>query len=172
MALVKGTVKWWDELRAFGFLTQDDGADDIYCDFFAIERDGCMKVLAEGQKVEFERLDTPEGPKAINVRRVFDESGTLVTVLCGDAVQVRFMSWGRADLRVIAERVKSFGEVYPASYLVRLRAAPYELTVFDDGRAIVKGCDDPVLAQSLVKKWLGDRIPVKAEDPDEPEHFH
>jgi cold shock protein len=163
-----GMVRWWDDARSFGVLARDDGAEDVFCHYLAILADGCFRLLEEGQKVEFEVFDGPEGPTARNVRRIFDSAGVLVTVLCGDAVQVRTRSWGTVDLPAAAERLEGFGEVRLADYLVRLRAPPHELTLFDDGRAIVKGTNDAVLARSLVSTWLGVRIRenVEAEDSE------
>jgi CspA family cold shock protein len=157
--MITGTVRWFDDQRGFGYLAQDDGGEDVFCHFSAILTDGCYKRLAEGQKVEFEAFEQPGGLVAANVRRVFDTSGMLVTVLCGDAVQVRAMPYRRPNLTTMAERLRSFGEVHLAPFLVRLRAPPHELTLFDDGRAIVKGTNDESVARSLVTKWLGVRIP-------------
>jgi CspA family cold shock protein len=153
--MATGTVRWFDDSRGFGLIAQDEGGEDVFCHFSVILADGCSKALAEGQKVEFDRYDLPEGLVAGNVRRIFDESGALVTVLCADAVQVRAVAYRRPNLRVFADRLRPFGEVHQSEYLVRLRAPPHELTLFDDGRAIVKGTDDEAVALSLVSKWLG-----------------
>jgi cold shock CspA family protein len=157
--MVTGIVKWFDEERNFGILAQDDGPEDIFCHFSVIHADGCQKALAEGQKVEFELHDLPEGRFAANVRRVFDETGTLVTVLCGDAVQIR--AFGRKpNLKTMAERLRPLGEVRLFEYMVRLRAPPYEMTLFDDGRAILKGTGDEAVARQIATDWLGVRIPL------------
>jgi len=154
-----GTVKWWDDERGFGFLDPDGGGDPVLCHFSVVAADGCHKKLADGQKVEFEIFQTEAGPVAGNVRRVFGESGTVVTVLCGDAVQVWAMPYHRPRLARVAERLRPFGEVRLTDFLVRLRAPPHELTLFDDGRAIVYGTNDADLARALVAQWLGVRIP-------------
>jgi CspA family cold shock protein len=157
--MISGTVRWWDDQRGFGFLARDDGAEDVICHYSAIVADGCFRKLGEGHKVEFDTFESREGLVATNVRRVFDAKGVLVTVLCGDAVQVLTRSWGRPNLPSAAERLRSFGQVHLASILVRLRAPPHEMTLFDDGRAIVKGTNDPNLARALLTKWLGIRLP-------------
>jgi cold shock protein len=159
MRLVKGTVRWWDDDRGIGLLAQDGGGEDAFCPFNAVLMDGCFKKLGPGQKVEFELHEAPEGAVAANVRRLFDASGALVTALCGDAVQVRTRAWGEVDLGLAAERLASFGDVRLSDYLVRLRAPPHELTLFDDGRAIVKGTGDEALARDLVVRWLGVKLP-------------
>ncbi len=158
--MATGTVKWFDDQRGFGYLAPDGGGEDVFCHFSVIEQDGCHKKLAEGQKVEFDVVDRPEGLFAGNVRRVFDaDTGTVVTVLCGDAVQIWAMPYRRPNLRTMAERLRPFGEVRAGQFVVRLRAPPHELSLFDDGRAILKGTNDEALARSLVAKWLGVRIP-------------
>jgi CspA family cold shock protein len=157
--MVTGTVRWFDGERGFGFLAREDGGDDVFCHFSVLVRDGCDRPLAEGQKVEFDVCETPEGLVAANVRRVFDPGGKLVTVLCGDAVQVQAMPYRRPNLARMADRLRAFGEVRRTDFLVRLRAPPHELTLFDDGRAIVKGTGDEAVARSLVTAWLGVRLP-------------
>jgi CspA family cold shock protein len=157
--MVTGTVRWFDDDRGIGLIAQDGGGEDVFCPFNAVLVDGCFKRLGPGQKVEFEVFEFPEGPVAGNVRRIFDASGALVTALCGDAVQVRTRAWGEIDLGRAAEKLSAFGEVRLSDYLVRLRAPPYEMTLFDDGRAIVKGTGDEGLARGLVVKWLGVKLP-------------
>ncbi|HEX3559564.1 MAG TPA: ThiF family adenylyltransferase [Pyrinomonadaceae bacterium] len=84
------------------------------------------------------------------------ESGDMTTVLCGrDAVQVSPRRASRIDLDALAARLKSVGEVKSNPYLVRLRAGEYELTVFEDARAIVRGTDDASLARSLYARYVG-----------------
>ncbi|HEU4598090.1 MAG TPA: ThiF family adenylyltransferase [Pyrinomonadaceae bacterium] len=84
------------------------------------------------------------------------EAGDLTTVLCGrDAVQVTPGQATRVDLKALAERLRAAGEVKVNEYLVRLRAEGYELTVFEDARAIVRGTDDAVLARSLYARYVG-----------------
>ncbi len=83
-------------------------------------------------------------------------SGRSATALCGhDAVQVRALSGRRPDFSALAERLRPIGTVRVNEYLLRLTAPPYELTVFEDGRAIVKGTHDEAVARSLVSRWIG-----------------
>jgi adenylyltransferase/sulfurtransferase len=70
-------------------------------------------------------------------------------------VQVRSLSSQRPDFAALADRLRPLGSVHVSEYLLRLRAPPYELTLFDDGRAIVKGTVDQALARSLVARWVG-----------------
>lgn len=64
--MVTGTVKWFNDAKGFGFITQDNGGPDVFVHFSAIEGSG-FKSLAEGQKVNFEIQDGPKGPQAANV---------------------------------------------------------------------------------------------------------
>ncbi len=64
--MATGTVKWFNEAKGFGFLSQDDGGDDVFVHFSAIQADG-FKTLAEGQKVTFEVEQGPKGPQASSV---------------------------------------------------------------------------------------------------------
>jgi cold shock protein len=66
--MVKGTVKWFNESKGFGFLTKEDGGD-VFVHYSAIQGDG-FKTLTEGQAVSFEVVDGPKGPKAENVTRI------------------------------------------------------------------------------------------------------
>lgn len=65
MSTTTGTVKWFNEAKGFGFITQESGPD-LFVHFSAISGDG-FKTLAEGQAVEFTVIDGPKGPQAENV---------------------------------------------------------------------------------------------------------
>lgn len=62
---VKGTVKWFNESKGFGFIAREDGGD-VFVHFSEIEGEG-YKSLAEGEEVTFEVVDSPKGPKASHV---------------------------------------------------------------------------------------------------------
>ena len=64
--MVKGTVKWFNDKKGYGFLSQEDG-NDVFVHYSSIEQEG-FKTLKEGQSVEFEVQDGPKGPQAINVK--------------------------------------------------------------------------------------------------------
>lgn len=84
------------------------------------------------------------------------EAGDFVTVLCGrDAVQVSPPRAARVDLGALAARLESVGEVKVNPYLLRLRAGDYELTVFQDARAIIRGTDDAATARTLYARYVG-----------------
>ncbi|MCT4508042.1 MAG: cold-shock protein [Tepidibacter sp.] len=61
----KGTVKWFNAEKGYGFLSIE-GGEDVFVHFSAIEGDG-YKTLEEGQQVEFEVVDGARGPQASNV---------------------------------------------------------------------------------------------------------
>jgi len=55
----------------------------------------------------------------------------------------------------LAERLRPLGEVHLSEFVLRFRIPPYELTLFHDGRTIVKGTNDTALARSLVARYFG-----------------
>ena len=67
--MATGTVKWFNDAKGFGFITQDSGGEDVFCHHTAIEMEG-FRSLAEGQKVEFEVVKGPKGLQAAKVRAI------------------------------------------------------------------------------------------------------
>ena len=65
--MAKGTVKWFNEKKGFGFLSQEEG-EDVFVHYSSIQNEGGFKTLKEGQTVEFEVQDGPKGPQAVNVK--------------------------------------------------------------------------------------------------------
>lgn len=66
--MATGTVKWFNEAKGFGFLSQE-GGEDVFVHFSAIQGDG-FKTLAEGERVEFDVTRGPKGLQAGNVRKL------------------------------------------------------------------------------------------------------
>ncbi len=66
--MAKGTVKWFNDSKGFGFLAQENG-DDVFVHFSAITGDG-FKSLAEGEEVSFDVVKGPKGLQAANVTRI------------------------------------------------------------------------------------------------------
>ncbi|MBN2259156.1 MAG: cold-shock protein [Clostridiales bacterium] len=64
----KGTVKWFNSEKGYGFITVDNG-EDVFVHFSAIQTDG-FKTLDEGQRVEFEIIEGDKGPQASNVSKL------------------------------------------------------------------------------------------------------
>jgi cold shock protein len=65
--MASGTVKWFNGEKGFGFITQDDGGDDVFAHFSAIASSG-FRSLEENQRVEFEVTQGPKGLQAANIR--------------------------------------------------------------------------------------------------------
>ena len=62
----KGTVKWFNDQKGFGFIVRDDGEKDVFVHHTGISGSG-FKSLKEGQKVEFDVVQGQKGPAAQNV---------------------------------------------------------------------------------------------------------
>ena len=65
--MTTGTVKWFNNAKGYGFLTPDQGQQDVFVHFSAIDMDG-YKTLKEGQKVQFEITEGPKGLHATSVQ--------------------------------------------------------------------------------------------------------
>jgi cold shock protein len=64
-----GTVKWFNDDKGFGFITPDDGGQDLFVHQSAIVGEG-FRSLSEGAKVSFEAEEGEKGPRAVNVQTV------------------------------------------------------------------------------------------------------
>lgn len=61
-----GTVKWFNDAKGFGFITPDDGGEDLFAHFSSIQMSG-FKTLKEGQRVVYEVIQGPKGKQALNI---------------------------------------------------------------------------------------------------------
>jgi molybdopterin-synthase adenylyltransferase len=91
-------------------------------------------------------------------QRIFthlEEGEPLPTTLCGrDAVQIRHRSSRDLDLGLLKSRLEQFGAVRANNFLLKFSFDGYEMTVFQDGRAIIKGTQDPAVARGLYAKYI------------------
>lgn len=67
--MASGIVKWFNDAKGFGFITPDEGGEDLFAHFSAIEIEG-LKTLKEGQKVTFEVVTGPKGKQAAHIKPV------------------------------------------------------------------------------------------------------
>ena len=65
--MATGTVKWFNDAKGYGFITPDDGSEDLFAHFSAIQGQG-FKTLKEGQRVNFDVTTGPKGLQAANIR--------------------------------------------------------------------------------------------------------
>jgi CspA family cold shock protein len=65
--MATGTVKWFNDAKGFGFITPDEGGEDLFAHFSAINMNG-FKTLKEGQRVSFDVTEGPKGKQASNIQ--------------------------------------------------------------------------------------------------------
>jgi CspA family cold shock protein len=66
--MATGTVKWFNDAKGFGFITPDEGGDDLFAHFSAIVAGG-YKSLKENDRVTFDVIDGPKGKQASNIQK-------------------------------------------------------------------------------------------------------
>jgi molybdopterin-synthase adenylyltransferase len=119
-------------------------------------------VMVDVWSGDFERVNTSKGDTTCPVcdegrYELLDaERGSMATSLCGrSAVQVSPGPGHEVDLAALAARLADLDLLQANEYLLRLKAEDKEITVFADGRAIIKGVDDPTQARALYARYVG-----------------
>ena len=69
MSTLKGTIKWFNSKKGFGFIEREDKEKDAFVHASAV-KDAGIRFLNEGDKVEFDLEDGPKGPSAVNLKKV------------------------------------------------------------------------------------------------------
>jgi len=67
---ITGTVKWFSSPKGYGFIAPDDGGNDVFVHFSAIEGQSGYRSLEEGDRVEFAVEQSDKGPQAVGVTRI------------------------------------------------------------------------------------------------------
>lgn len=67
--MARGTVKWFSNQKGYGFITPDDGGDDLFVHYSNIEDTG-FRSLEDGQAVDYEAAQGRKGPEATNVKKI------------------------------------------------------------------------------------------------------
>ena len=65
--MATGIVKWFNDAKGFGFITPDNGGDDVFAHFSQINAKG-FRTLAENQRVSFDIVEGPKGKQASNIQ--------------------------------------------------------------------------------------------------------
>lgn len=65
--MATGTVKWFNDAKGYGFITPDDGGEDLFAHFSAIKMDG-FKTLKQGQRVTFDLKEGEKGKQVDNIK--------------------------------------------------------------------------------------------------------
>ena len=135
--MATGVVKWFSDEKGFGFITPDDGGQDAFVHFSAIQGDG-FRTLAEGAKVEYELGESPKGPQATNVRsdlrtrsglakeEKVEFEGEVVEALPNAMFRVQLDN-GHEVLGHVAGKMRRFRIRILPGDRVRVEVSPYDL---------------------------------------------
>ena len=67
--MANGTVKWFNDSKGYGFIAPDEGSKDLFVHHSEIKAEG-FRTLNEGDRVRFDVVDSPKGPRAANVTKI------------------------------------------------------------------------------------------------------
>lgn len=83
-------------------------------------------------------------------------TGMSITTLCGrNAIQIKYRDANKIDFKDLSKRLNTVGETRHNDFMMKFKAGGYELTLFNDGRLIIFGTDDPVKARNLYARYIG-----------------
>jgi CspA family cold shock protein len=68
---ITGTVKWFNATKGYGFIAPDGGQEDVFVHYSAIQSASSYRTLNEGDRVEFSIEQSPKGPQATNVTKIY-----------------------------------------------------------------------------------------------------
>jgi CspA family cold shock protein len=142
-----GTVKWFSRVRGYGFIQPDDGSEDVFVHFSAIEGDG-YRNLYENERVRFLIEDTPKGPQAVAVSRIVEEIKDEAEAVIEQAVEPQIVEepmepWLGASA---IEEPEDVGE------------APEDLDSADEQ------AEEPQIVEEPMEPWLGASAIEEPED--------
>ena len=120
----------------------------------------------------FQQVKTPRDPQCrVCVAHEFaylEQGGATHISMCGrNSVQIHQSESRALDLAALKARLEQFGPVLANEFLLKCSLDPYELTVFPDGRVIVKGTQDPAVARGLYARYIGAVKRSRGESGDE-----
>ena len=98
--MAKGTVKWFNDAKGFGFIEQESGGEDVFVHYSTIQTDG-YRSLKEGQKVDYEVEGADKGLRAVNVRATSEAPGS------GDELTQPINALRERDTRALAQCANS-----------------------------------------------------------------
>ncbi len=151
-----GVIACWQAIEAIKILLKKDIAGDGFLRVFDLWEGNIRKIRVPQNKANGH---SAAGCKTC-VRREFDfldgKVGTTARPLCGrGAVQIQSAGRENIDLAVLANRLRSEGNVIETPFLVRFTHQTYVLSVFGDGRAIVNGTENPDEARKIYARFIG-----------------
>ena len=151
-----GVIASWQAIEAIKILLKKEIAGDGFLRVFDLWAGNVRKIRVPRNAPSD---DSEVGCKSC-VRGELDfldgKVGSTARVLCGrGAVQIQSTGREKIDLGVLAERLRSQGEVRETPFLLRFTYQPYVLSVFADGRAIVHGTENPDEARKIYARFIG-----------------
>ena len=144
-----GVVACWQAMEAVKILLKSDRAGDGTLSTFDLW-EGAVR------KIRVPKTAMCRACGAENYEFLEGAIGSQARVLCGrGAVQIQSSGRERIGLAALAERLRTLGKVFESPFLVRFHFPPYVVTVFEDGRAVIQGTENPDEARKIYARWIG-----------------